>query len=63
MWEREDVGGHMDCNFRAEQQEVSMELFSSVLFWHVLMANETANSSTITQEQASPAANGTLAIN
>lgn len=28
----------MDCDFRAAQQEVSMELSSSVLIWHVLMA-------------------------
>lgn len=36
--ERENVGGHMDCDFRAAQQEVSMELSSSAYIWQVLMA-------------------------
>lgn len=66
MWERE-VGGHMDCDFHAAQQEVSMELSSSALIWHVLMAKagksqQLRTPTAIPQVQASPAAKWTVAI-
>lgn len=66
MWEREDVGGHMDCDFHAAQQEVSMELSSGALIWQVLIAKEgnsqhLLNPTAIPQVQASPAAKWTVA--
>lgn len=67
MWEGEDVGGHMDCDFRAAQQELSMKLSSSALIWQVLMAKagnsqEIHTPTAIPQMQASPAAKWTVAI-
>lgn len=32
VWENR-FGGHMDCDFRRAQPEVSMELSSSALIW------------------------------
>lgn len=65
--EREDAGDHMDCDFRAAQQEVSTELSSSALIWQVLMAKAGVSQQFLTptaipQMQGSPAAKWVVAI-